>query len=53
MLKRCLGSLIEELERKDERRIQARLKYMSEVLLPRCYVWVASAIKGFWGFAGD
>ena len=41
MLKRCTGKLVEELKGQDPKHTQARVKYMREFLLPRCYVWVA------------
>ena len=41
MLKRCIGKLVEELKGQDPQHTQARVKYMREILLPRCYVWVA------------
>jgi ribonuclease MRP protein subunit RMP1 len=38
MLKRCVGNLVKELERKDSKRTRARMEYMRENLLPKCYV---------------
>lgn len=37
MLKRCVSKLIREVQVRDDVRAQARVKYMNQVLLPRCY----------------
>ena len=37
MLKRCVGKLVKELERKDTKRTRARMEYMRANLLPKCY----------------
>lgn len=38
LLKRCVSRLIQEVQARDNLRVQARLEYMNQVLLPRCYL---------------
>ena len=37
MLRRCVSNLIYEIQTRDELRVQARVKHMNQVLLPKCY----------------
>ena len=38
MLKRCVDNLIKELRRPDHATSTARLSYMKDILIPKCYV---------------
>ena len=37
MTKRCVGSLITELEANDKSRSEARILYIKDIILPNCY----------------